>query len=57
MVAAIMIERELKMETILHYCCRDRNLIGMQSDLLGGYAAGLKKIVAEDKNKKILYKA
>src|SRR3990172_8651141 len=28
-------------EPILHYCCRDRNLIGMQSDLLGGYAAKL----------------
>jgi len=26
----------------LHYCCRDRNLIGMQSDILGGFAAGLK---------------
>ena len=42
MVAAIVIEREIKIETILHYCCRDRNLIGMQSDILGGYATGLK---------------
>ena len=42
MVAAIMIDKEIGMETILHYCCRDRNLIGMQSDLLGGYAAGIK---------------
>ncbi len=42
MAAAIVIEREVGMETILHYCCRDRNLIGMQSDVLGGYAAGLK---------------
>ena len=42
LVTAIMIEREIGIETILHYCCRDRNLIGMQSDLLGGYAAGLK---------------
>ncbi len=42
LVAAIMIEKEIGIETILHYCCRDRNLIGMQSDLLGGYAAGLK---------------
>ena len=42
LVAAIMIEKEVGIETILHYCCRDRNLIGMQSDLLGGYAAGLK---------------
>ena len=42
LVTAIMIEKEVGIETILHYCCRDRNLIGMQSDLLGGYAAGLK---------------
>ena len=42
LVTAIMIEKEIGMETILHYCCRDRNLIGMQSDLLGGYAAGLR---------------
>lgn len=42
LVTAIMIEREVGIETILHYCCRDRNLIGMQSDLLGGYSAGLK---------------
>ena len=42
LVTAIMIEHEVGIETILHYCCRDRNLIGMQSDLLGGYAAGLK---------------
>ena len=42
LVAAIIIEREIGIETILHYCCRDRNLIGMQSDILGGFAAGLK---------------
>lgn len=32
----------LGIEPIPHYCCRDRNLIGMQSDLLGGDALGLK---------------
>lgn len=42
LVTALMIEQQTGMETILHYCCRDRNLIGMQSDLLGGYAGGLK---------------
>ncbi len=41
MIAAITILKEVGIEPILHYCCRDRNLIGMQSDLLGGYAAGL----------------
>ncbi len=42
MIAALAIEREAGIEAVLHYCCRDRNLIGMQSDLLGGYAAGLR---------------
>jgi len=42
MVVAMMVEQQVGIETILHYCCRDRNLIGMQSDILGGYAAGIK---------------
>lgn len=42
MVAALAVEREVGIEAVLHYCCRDRNLIGMQSDLLGGYAGGLR---------------
>ena len=41
MIAALTIHREVEIEPVLHYCCRDRNLIGMQSDLLGGYAARL----------------
>ena len=41
MISALTILREIGIEPILHYCCRDRNLIGMQSDLLGGYAAKL----------------
>ncbi len=43
---AQIIERSLPVETILHYCCRDRNLLGMQSDLLGHYALGLRNILA-----------
>jgi methionine synthase I (cobalamin-dependent)/5,10-methylenetetrahydrofolate reductase len=42
MIAAIEIARQVDIETVLHYCCRDRNLIGMQSDLLGGAGAGLR---------------
>jgi methionine synthase / methylenetetrahydrofolate reductase(NADPH) len=41
MIAALTILQQVGIEPILHYCCRDRNLIGMQSDLLGGYAAKL----------------
>jgi methionine synthase I (cobalamin-dependent)/5,10-methylenetetrahydrofolate reductase len=45
MFLAIMMEQQSGIETILHYCCRDRNLIGMQGDLLGMYAIGLRNIL------------
>ncbi len=34
------------MESVVHYCCRDRNLLGMQMDLLGNNALGLRNILA-----------
>lgn len=43
--SAILIEREVGIETVIHYCCRDRNLLGMLSDVLGGHAAGLRNIL------------
>jgi homocysteine S-methyltransferase len=43
---AILLEREVGIEAILHYQCRDRNLIGIQSDLLGAHALGLRNILA-----------
>jgi homocysteine S-methyltransferase len=45
MSLAVIIENKIQIETILHYTCRDRNLLGMQSDLLGAYAQGLKNIL------------
>ncbi len=43
---AVQIQKEVGIETVLHYACRDRNVIGMQSDLLGAYALGLRNILA-----------
>ena len=43
---AAIIQREVGVETVLHFACRDRNVIGMQSDLLGAWALGLKNILA-----------
>ncbi|PYO35471.1 MAG: bifunctional homocysteine S-methyltransferase/methylenetetrahydrofolate reductase [Gemmatimonadetes bacterium] len=43
--SAIMIEREVEIETVIHYCCRDRNLLGMLSDIIGAHAAGLRNIL------------
>jgi 5,10-methylenetetrahydrofolate reductase len=45
MPLAILLEREARIETVLHYCCRDRNIIGMQSDFLGACAAGLRNVL------------
>lgn len=44
-VLSYLVQKEVGIETILHYCCRDRNLLGMQSDILGNYAAGLRNIL------------
>jgi homocysteine S-methyltransferase len=43
---ALQIQTKIGIETVLHYVCRDRNVIGIQSDLLGAYALGLKNILA-----------
>ncbi|HEX6850789.1 MAG TPA: bifunctional homocysteine S-methyltransferase/methylenetetrahydrofolate reductase [Candidatus Polarisedimenticolaceae bacterium] len=45
MAMAVTLEREIGIETIIHYCCRDRNLLGMQSDLIGGHALGLRNVL------------
>lgn len=43
--ASLLIEREAEIETVVHYCCRDRNLLGMMSDLLGAQALGLRNLL------------
>lgn len=43
---AAIIQKEVGIETVLHIACRDRNVIGMQSDLLGAWALGLRNILA-----------
>jgi homocysteine S-methyltransferase len=45
LITALEIERNTGIETILHVCCRDKNLIGLQSDLLGAHAAGLRNML------------
>ncbi len=44
-VTALEIERQTSIETIPHICCRDKNLIGLQSELLGAQAAGLRNLL------------
>jgi len=43
---ASMIQQQVGIETILHFTCRDRNLMGIQSDLMGAHALGIRNILA-----------
>lgn len=46
LAAALLIEQQVGIEAVLHFACRDRNLLGMQSDLLGASALGLRNLLA-----------
>jgi methionine synthase I (cobalamin-dependent)/5,10-methylenetetrahydrofolate reductase len=45
MITAVKIQQSANIEAILHVCCRDRNIIGLQSDMLGAYAIGLRNVL------------
>jgi len=42
---AVLVEQTVGIEAVLHYTCRDRNLLGMLSDLLGAHALGLRNLL------------
>jgi homocysteine S-methyltransferase len=44
-MTSVLIEQAVGIETVTHYCCRDRNLLGMLSDLLGACALGLRNFL------------
>jgi len=45
-MAASILKRELGIEAIPHFTCRDRSLLGTQADLLGAHALGIRSILA-----------
>jgi homocysteine S-methyltransferase len=45
LMMSLLIEQRVGIETVTHYCCRDRNLLGMLSDLLGAAAMGLRNLL------------
>lgn len=45
LLSGLMIQREVGLEPVVHYACRDRNLLGMLSDLLGAAASGLRNLL------------
>jgi homocysteine S-methyltransferase len=45
LLSGLLIQREVGIEPVVHYACRDRNLLGMLSDLLGAAASGLRNLL------------
>ena len=45
LLTSLLIEQQVGIETVTHYACRDRNLLGMLSDLLGASAVGLRNLL------------
>lgn len=45
LATSLLIQQQVGMEAVVHYCCRDRNLLGMLSDLLGAYATGIRNLL------------
>jgi len=45
LLSGLLIEREVGLEVVVHYACRDLNLLGMLSDLLGAAASGLHNLL------------
>jgi homocysteine S-methyltransferase len=42
---AVLVQQRAGIEAVLEYSCRDRNLLGMQSDLLGAHAMGVRNLL------------
>lgn len=42
---SLLVQKEVGIETIMHYTCRDRNVLCIQSDLLGAAALGLRNLI------------
>ncbi len=45
MALGVLIKEQVGIEPIIHYCCRDRNLLGIQMDLIGAAALGLNNVL------------
>jgi methionine synthase / methylenetetrahydrofolate reductase(NADPH) len=44
-VLCTLTQQQIGIETVLHYTCRDRNVLGIQSDLLGASAIGIRNLI------------
>jgi len=44
-VTCQLIQQNAGIEAVLHFCCRDRNILGIQSELLGAHTAGVRNLI------------
>jgi methionine synthase I (cobalamin-dependent)/5,10-methylenetetrahydrofolate reductase len=44
-VTCQLIQQHAGIEAVLHFCCRDRNILGIQSELLGAHTAGVRNLL------------
>ncbi len=42
---SLLMQQQIGIEAVLHYTCRDRNVLGIQSDLLGASATGIHNLI------------
>ncbi|HXE79313.1 MAG TPA: bifunctional homocysteine S-methyltransferase/methylenetetrahydrofolate reductase [Vicinamibacterales bacterium] len=45
MALSVLVQQQAGIEPVLQYACRDRHLVGMQSDLLGAHAVGIRNLL------------
>jgi methionine synthase / methylenetetrahydrofolate reductase(NADPH) len=44
-VTCQLIQKDAAIEAVNHFCCRDRNILGIQSELLGAHSAGIRNLI------------
>jgi methionine synthase I (cobalamin-dependent)/5,10-methylenetetrahydrofolate reductase len=44
-VTCQLIQQKAGIEAVLHFCCRDRNILSIQSELLGAHTTGVRNLI------------
>ena len=44
-VTCQLIQQKADIEAVLHFCCRDRNILSIQSELLGAHTTGVRNLI------------
>jgi homocysteine S-methyltransferase len=44
-VTCQLIQQQAQIEAVLHFCCRDRNILSIQSELLGAHTVGVRNLI------------